>query len=342
MKIIFLLFLIMASSVYAEDEETQPVEKKHKFILKTQFGFLGNYKIPEADENRKIANLDNALDLSSGIRSLSTDNTKNATGFVPNLGIEYRFLERFRIMFDRRTFSSSAKEFYHKSIQESNYISNGVYLQSKGRYDWNETVQKYGVAYYQPIFSFFSIGGLARRYDISQEYSIFRKTNENQRLYTTFIQQEKENSRSSINGIVPGIGLEFYFLKMFEIRYTHEFVNLNGVKSSRIFTNAGGIIFGINYEDSKFKYTGQIQNLDFGFKIPKIDWLTMRVGITEETLKRNFQTNYNGYIIFGSRSILSTSSPLGQYISSQVYSAFTDSEVRFRNVYFQFEMSHSL
>lgn len=332
----------MASSIYTQEEETEPIEKKHKFVLKTQLGFLGNYKIPEADENKKYANVNNALDLSSGSRSFSSVNTKNATGFVPNLGIEYRFLDRLRIMFDRRTFSSSPKEFYQKSIQESYYISNGVYLQTKGRYEWNETVQKYGIAYYQPILSFFSIGGLARRYDISQEYSIFRTTNENQRFYNTFYQQEKEYARSTINGIVPGIGLEFYFLKMFEIRYTHEFVNLNGVKSSKLFTSAGGVIFGINYEDSKFKYTGQIQNLDFGFKIPKTDWLTMRVGITEETLKRNFQSNYNGYIIFAGRGILSTSSPLGQYISSQFYSAFTDSEVRFRNVYFQFEMSHSL
>lgn len=201
----------MASSIYTQEEETEPIEKKHKFVLKTQLGFLGNYKIPEADENKKYANVNNALDLSSGSRSFSSVNTKNATGFVPNLGIEYRFLDRLRIMFDRRTFSSSPKEFYQKSIQESYYISNGVYLQTKGRYEWNETVQKYGIAYYQPILSFFPLVVLLEDTIFHRNIVFFAQQMKIKDFIIHSINRKKNTLVQLSMGLFRGLDLNFIF-----------------------------------------------------------------------------------------------------------------------------------
>lgn len=341
MKVSILLFLLIPIFIYSQDEQATAPAKKHKIIFKSQLGLLANYKIPEEDENRKIANVNNALDYASGNRAISSTNSKNATGFAPQFGLEYRFLNRLRLMVDRRTFSSSNKQFYKKSKEESYYFTNTFYLQDKGSYDWNETVLKYGLGYYHPITSFLSIGGLARKYEISQEYSIFRTTNNDQRTFNRYTQQDKEVGSSKISGIVPGIGIEISFLNAFEIRYTYELVNLTGSRYSTLFSNVNGTVLGYNSEDSKFRYKGQIQNLDFGMKIPQIDWLLMRVGITEEVLKRDFKSQYDNYVVFIGRNLYSVSSAQGQAVSSQIYSTYTDSQIRFRNIYIQIEMSHA-
>ena len=135
-----------------------------------------------ADENKKYANVNNALDLSSGSRSFSSVNTKMLQALFQTWEIEYRFLDRLRIMFDRRTFSSSPKEFIKN--QYKNLIIYQMEFIFKRREDmrWNETVQKYGIAYYQPIKFFFPLVVLLEDTIFHRNILFFAQQMKNQRF----------------------------------------------------------------------------------------------------------------------------------------------------------------
>jgi hypothetical protein len=345
--LILLISLNFLSSQELEDskeeqKDSEKKETKHKIILKGQLGIYGKYDIPESSTNRKTDEIENSINILSGSRGqLYTRSTSPTRSITPAAGIEYRFLNKFRFLYDYRSFDSSNSSFSRQSKDNSSLYLGRNSIRFNGNYEFSEKIQKFGFAYFQPIGKYFSLGAMLRRYSIEQESRINRKpANESGILgilfpgFPFFIDQQEEN-RASYKGLVPGLGFEVFLGKSFEVRFSHEVVNLKGEGSTNLLLRS---FFSTGYvrDHSDYTYKGQIQNIDFGFRLPNLDFLTIRLGLTDEKLKRK-TTSYNYGTIINTFGSIDTSSVRDSILRNILYSSNLVADVRFTNLFMQFE-----
>ncbi len=311
--------------------EKLPV-KQHKFTLRGQLGLFSKYRIPDIDIDKKetdVFNAGSSLDR-TGIFAIYKTNREAINPIPLNVGFEYRFQDRFRILFDQRHLDSKYNSTNQKIEGQNIFILGRNTLTLKGNYGFDETVQKFGIAYFHPINNFLKIGAILRNYRIEQNGRQTLKVSIDNplALLPPPVTQEIE-SKTVYKGLVPGVGIEIPIGKNFEFRYTVELVNLKGIDNTKAITK---FLFPVSIysETSNLTYKGNIQNFEFGFHIPKVEFLTLRMGYTRERFVRSI-TERNS---FSSEGI---PTPRGYILSNALAKDIIVSNVNFDNLFFQFD-----
>ncbi len=310
-------------------------QKKHKFILKGQIGFLSKYRIPDVDIDKKEMDIYNTLTVLNGGNIFGVYRTNNETISPLNttFGFEYRFLDRFRFLSDQRVLDSRWSPKDQNITGENIFLFGRRTLTLKGKYNYSEKLQKFGFAYYHPITNFLRIGAILRNYKIEQttrQSLSVNYNNINALLPATPVTQDIE-SKTIYQGLVPGLGVEIPIGKNIEMRYTLELVNLKGNDNTTAITK---FIFPVGFysETSSLTYKGNIQNFELGFTIPKAEFFIIRTGYTRERLQRKVSETSN----FSDSGIPSLTS----YIVNNVLSKdIIVANVNFDNLYAQFEFA---
>lgn len=329
------ILCIFSNSILAwDDTHAKPQDfkapDKHRIFIRGQLGY-GSAKIPEIDETVG-RNFYNTYINEGFLLSLprSTPNQSNA-GFG-QVGLEYRFDDKFRLMYDSRTIQANTTSLTSANIVilSERIASTGITsFKHKG---WEESTKKFGLGYFQPFGNHFSIGILGRKYDITQSY----KRTDSVFITGDFFQlgAGNYNIESTMSGFVPGIGIEIKPTRWFEIHFTHENVNLKG-KHTGTGLNFGVIgirgvgsvaIISPDLISSNLTYNGTIQNLDFVFRYTS--WFSTRYGFTQEKFTRKFENYYSA-----------NSDVTQAIINGFIYSALTESQVVYRNFHLTFEFS---
>jgi hypothetical protein len=337
-KILFLIILINTLSLYSQEKQEEQ-KKNHNIIVKGQIGFYSKYQIPDVDIDKKSVDVSNLIFASNRVNALGVYETNQNTISPMNLtfGLEYRFQDRFRILADQRFVDSKNNPYNEKIVSDTSLVTGGRSATFSGKYNYTETVQKYGLAYYQPILEYFKIGAILRNYKISQKTEqdlSFALGKPIQFVFPPVLLPQRNSTEniSNYSGLVPGIGFEWSPTKFLEIRYSYEVVNIKGNGNASILTSVI-LPTALYTETSKLTYSGSIQNFDIGFKIPKINFFTMRFGYTRERLKRKI-TDYTFYSTdFANVNIRD------YLITKSLTQSLVIANVNFDNLFVQFEFN---
>lgn len=320
------------SSTNELEQKEKPIPKNHKIILKGQLGFLSKYRIPDVDIDKKEMDIYNISTSLSGGNIFGIYRTNNETISPLNLtfGFEYRFLDKFRFLADQRVLDSKWSSRNQNIIGENIFVFGRNTLTLKGKYNYSETVQKFGFAYYHPITNFLKIGAILRNYKIEQisRQSLSVSANSINSILAPPVTQDIE-SKTIYQGLVPGIGIEIPIGKNIELRYTLELVNLKGKDNTQLISK---LILPVGFysETSSLTYKGNIQNFEVGFIIPKAEFLIIRAGYTRERLQRRITETSN----FSDSGVPTA---FGYIFNNVLSKDLIVANVNFDNLYMQFE-----
>lgn len=332
--IIFLLFAVIGITQLVAKDQTHekpdeyPEPDNHRIFIRNSGGG-GTYTIPEVGEDNSSTLVNNAILSNAGISGFSYTDTKGKkSGYNSNVGLEYRFRDRLRLMYDQKTTNVLTTT---TSLSRITGFSNGS---EAGQYDWKESVSKMGLAYYHPITNRFNVGAMLRNYSIQQTYNLdSRGLVTFSGSFRSFPYFSDTNSTAKSSGLVPGIGLEFKIFRWLEFSYSMEKLNLKGTRSASNFSfgsSGAALVYSLDLTSANFNYAGSIQNAGFTFKYSS--WFSTKVGYVTEKFNRDYSSSY-------SISGTSPNSATDILIGSVLTSSLIKSTSTFNYAYMQFEFS---
>ncbi len=333
-KIILLIAILFAlNPVFAKDQTHEkpdefPEPDTHRIFIRGLIGF-GSYTIPEVGEGRTASSALTALSAVNGIASLGSDTTKSGAGATQsNQGLEYRFKDAFRILYDKRSTTVLASNSY---ASFDSFGGDSILTMKIGNYDWQEDVTKTGIAYFHPITNRFNLGFYLRNYIFEQGYGLsgFGFLGVNASGFTgAAVLNSGKGSYSKATGLVPGLGFEYKIFRWLDFTYSFERFNLKGTKTDLtldiLLGNPGLLIIGASLSD--FMVVGTAQNAGFIFKYST--WFSTKFGVISEKYVRTYNSNYT-----------LSDDPTTILVGSLLYSSIVQSTSTLNNAYWQFEFS---
>jgi hypothetical protein len=346
------------------DKELKPSiirESKHRFIF-TPFNLSthGTYTLSEQHENSYNATY-------SSLRSEQAKNNYSAYS-RPQFGgsysnynqLEYRLHDRLRLFYINRNriddYAEGADAFTLFDYRDR-------FTGQLKNYAYKERQERIGVSFYHPITSFLNLGAMYSRYNIQQKY--------NSESYTIMYSDfgfGGEKSKTSFKANVPGLGFEFYpirilinlsnfelneknsFLESMQITYTNEILkaeNRHGIAesysafdstpdSSR--PNNRTYISPI-YTYSSYQYYGNIENIAIVLRF--FNLIGVRLGSANET----YQKKYDYYLRFPFTQGLNNPQNLNPLSTQEIllesiaFSTLAKTKFYYKETYFRIEFS---
>lgn len=317
---------LVAKDQTHEKPDEYPEPDNHRIFLRS-YGGGGSYTIPQVGEDNASSLANSAILSNAGIPGFlytTTDGKKE--GYTGNRGIEYRFKDKVRLLYDQK---SSDVQTNTTTLNRVTGLSNGA---ESGIYDWTESVSKMGLAYFHPFTNRFNLGAILRNYSIEQSFDL------NSRGILAFTGRgfpyfASTTSSAKMSGLVPGIGFEIKIFRWLEFSYSMERLNLKGTSmSTNLLYGPGGsgIVATLTLNSANFNYAGSIQNTGFTFKYSS--WFSTKIGYVTEKFDRDFNSSY-------SFSGSGTNSARDILIGSILTSSLVKSTSTFNYAYMQFEFS---
>ncbi|GBF50029.1 hypothetical protein LPTSP4_15500 [Leptospira ryugenii] len=289
----FILFLFANTTSYSKDFDTileKPFEKPKPDQHRVFFRLLGGDGSMFTPAQGELIADDRASTIASGGREFYS--TAFTTLFGPRkdfrtsttqFDLEYRYLDKFRILYETRTIVQNRD---YNTFNSSGFGLSSVPL------DYSDKQKRLGFAYFFPIAESITVGLSLRHVELNQitksDFGTIRSVPVGSAVNRQILAINGISDQNvKYTGLVPGIGFEFKPLSWFEIHLQHLYFNLKGndIRNDFAYVSLGNSsASGFSFGEGDASYKGYSQTIDFVFRYSS--WFATRWGYTRENFTK--------------------------------------------------------